>query len=62
MPSQKADFNDVLFVVADLKTVWVTANVSESNIARLPKIKDGTIRLRYGVSQSRIHRPASLGR
>ena len=43
--SQKADLNDVLFVLADLRTVWVTANVSESDVAKLPKIKDGTFRL-----------------
>ena len=44
VPSQKADSNDVLFILADLRSVWVTANVSESDVAKLPKIKDGTIR------------------
>jgi membrane fusion protein, heavy metal efflux system len=43
--SQKAELNDVLFVLADLRTVWVTANVSEVNVAQLPKIKDGTFSL-----------------
>ncbi len=43
--SQKAELNDVLFVLADLRTVWVTANVSEVNVAKLPKITDGTFRL-----------------
>jgi membrane fusion protein, heavy metal efflux system len=43
--SQKADLNDVLFVLADLRTVWVTANVSEANLAKLPSIKDGTFRI-----------------
>jgi multidrug efflux pump subunit AcrA (membrane-fusion protein) len=43
--SQKADLNDVLFVIADLRSVWVTANVTESDVAKLPKIKDGTFRL-----------------
>ena len=43
--SQKAELNDVLFVLADLRTVWVTANVSEVNVAKLPKIKDGTFSL-----------------
>jgi multidrug efflux pump subunit AcrA (membrane-fusion protein) len=33
----------VLFTLADLRSVWVTANVSESDVAKLPKIKDGTI-------------------
>ncbi len=45
VPSQKADFNDVLFTLADLGWVWVTANVSESDVAKLPKIKDGVFRL-----------------
>ncbi len=44
VPSQKADFNDVLFTLADLRSVWVTANVSESDVAKLPKIKDGVFR------------------
>lgn len=43
--SQKADLNDVLLGLADLRTVWVTANVSEANLSNLPKIKDGTFRL-----------------
>jgi RND family efflux transporter MFP subunit len=45
VPSQKADVNDVLFNLADLGSVWVTANVSESDVAKLPKIKDGLFRL-----------------
>jgi len=45
VPSQRADLNDVLFKLADLRSVWVTANVSESDIAKMPKIKDGTFRL-----------------
>lgn len=45
VPSQKADLSDVLFNLADLRTVWVTANVSESDVAKLPKIKDGFFRL-----------------
>ena len=36
VPSQRADTNDVLFVLADLRSVWVTANVSESDVAKLP--------------------------
>jgi RND family efflux transporter MFP subunit len=46
VPSQKADMNDVLFLLADLRSVWVTANVPESDIAKLPRIKDGTIRVK----------------
>src|SRR4029077_13189584 len=45
VPSQKADMNDVLFVLADLRNVWVTANVSEAEFAKLPKIREGTFRL-----------------
>ena len=36
VPSQKAEMNDVLFILADLRTVWVTANVPESDVAKLP--------------------------
>jgi RND family efflux transporter MFP subunit len=44
VPSQRADLSDVLFVLADLRSVWVTANVSESDVAKLPRLKDGTLR------------------
>jgi RND family efflux transporter MFP subunit len=44
VPSQRADPTDVLFVLADLRSVWVTANVSESDIGKLPRLKDGTFR------------------
>ncbi len=43
---QKAEMNDVLFVVADLRTVWVKADVPESDVAKLSKLRDGTIRFR----------------
>jgi membrane fusion protein, heavy metal efflux system len=42
VPSQKADSNDVLFALADLRSVWVTANISESDVDKLSSIKDGT--------------------
>jgi RND family efflux transporter MFP subunit len=45
VPSQRADPNDVLFVIADLRSVWVTANVSESDVAKLPKLRDRTLLL-----------------
>jgi RND family efflux transporter MFP subunit len=45
VPSQRADSTDVLFVLADLHSVWVTANVSESNLSKLPKLKNATFRL-----------------
>ncbi len=41
VPSQKADPTDVLFVLADLSTVWVMANVTESDLAVLPTLKEG---------------------
>ena len=46
VPSQKADMNDVLFILADLRTVWVTANIPESDVAKLSRLQDGTIRFR----------------
>jgi multidrug efflux pump subunit AcrA (membrane-fusion protein) len=44
VPSQKADMNDVLFVLADLRTVWAKANVPESDIAKLDRLRDSAIR------------------
>ncbi len=44
--SQKADMNDVLFVVADLRTVWVKADIPESDLAKLSRLQDGTIKFR----------------
>jgi membrane fusion protein, heavy metal efflux system len=44
-PSQKAEANDVLFTLADLSTVWVMANVPESDFGVLPGLKEGLIRL-----------------
>src|SRR5512135_185535 len=45
VPSQKAEMNDVLFTLVDLSTVWVQANVGESEFSLLPRAIDGTIRL-----------------
>lgn len=45
VPSQKADPGDVLFMLADMRTVWVMANITESDLAILPTLKDGMIRL-----------------
>jgi membrane fusion protein, heavy metal efflux system len=53
---QKADMNDVLFLVADLRTVWVKADVSESDVPKLTRLQDGTIRFRttaYGDREFR---------
>jgi RND family efflux transporter MFP subunit len=43
--SQKADLNAVLFVLTDLRSVWVTANVTESKLDKLPKLKDSSFRM-----------------
>ena len=56
--SQKADLNDVLFTVADLKTVWVTANIAESDVASVPKIRGGAIRLSATAYGTRCFRPS----
>jgi membrane fusion protein, heavy metal efflux system len=56
--SQKADLNDVLFTVADLNSVWVTANIAESDVASVPKIRGGAIRLSataYGTRMFPAH-------
>ena len=57
--SQKAEPNDVLFTVADLSTVWVTANIPESDVASVPRIQGGAIRLTSAAYGSRIF-PAQL--
>ena len=44
VPSKTADTSDVLFVLADLRSVWVTANIPESDVGKLSKVTDGTIR------------------
>jgi RND family efflux transporter MFP subunit len=44
-PSQKVELNDILFTLADLSNVWVTANVPESDVASLAQIKGGKIRI-----------------
>ena len=31
--------------MADLRSVWVTANVTESNVDKLPKLKDSSFRM-----------------
>ncbi len=45
VPSQRAELSDVLFTVADLNTLWVTANIPESDVASVPRIKGGKIQL-----------------
>jgi RND family efflux transporter MFP subunit len=45
VPSQKIEMNDSLFGLADLSTVWVMANIPESDFPVLPALREGTIRL-----------------
>ncbi|MBV8488795.1 MAG: efflux RND transporter periplasmic adaptor subunit [Planctomycetaceae bacterium] len=59
VPSQKADLSDVLFTVADLNTVWVTANIGESDVASVPRIQGGSIRITSPSYGTRIF-PAKL--
>jgi RND family efflux transporter MFP subunit len=57
--SQRVEPTDVLFTVADLTTVWVTANIAESDVAKVPKIEGGSIRLTATTYGSRVF-PAKL--
>jgi RND family efflux transporter MFP subunit len=50
VPSQKAELNEVLFALADLATVWVMANVPESELSLLPDLENGHDRIRLGAS------------
>lgn len=45
VPSQKADASDVLFLLGDLSTVWVMANITESDLHLLAGFRDGGIRM-----------------
>jgi RND family efflux transporter MFP subunit len=43
--SQKADLTDVLFLLADLRTVWVMANITESDLNVVRSLHGGAIRM-----------------
>jgi len=43
--SEQADATTILFVVADLRNVWVTANVGESELIHLSALEGGEIRV-----------------
>jgi RND family efflux transporter MFP subunit len=45
VPSQRAEPTDVLFVLADLRSVWVSAKVPESDVDKIPRFKDASYRL-----------------
>ncbi len=42
-PSQKAEMNDRLFILANLSNVWVQANIPESDFPLIPTLQNGTI-------------------
>jgi RND family efflux transporter MFP subunit len=44
-PSKRAEPTEPLFVLADLRSVWVTANISEFDLAKISRLKDGSFRL-----------------
>ena len=64
VPSQKAELNDVLFTLADLSTVWVMANVPESDFAvAARRSRAGPIRLTATAYPGRdLRGQAALGR
>lgn len=45
VPSQMAERADVLFTLADLSTVWVVANVHESDFSSLHALRGGTVQM-----------------
>lgn len=44
VPSQQALPTDPLLSLADLSNVWITANVAESDLAKVPSVAGGSIR------------------
>jgi len=44
VPSQQALPTDLLMSLADLSNVWITANVAESDLAKVPGVAGGSIR------------------
>ncbi|WP_165071648.1 efflux RND transporter periplasmic adaptor subunit [Paludisphaera rhizosphaerae] len=54
VPSQSANPIDILFVVADMTDVWVTASIPESDLAKIPTIEGGVVRLTAAAYPDRI--------
>jgi cobalt-zinc-cadmium efflux system membrane fusion protein len=52
--SQRADPIDLLFTLADLSTVWVSASIAESDVAKVPSVKGGPIRFSAAAYPGRI--------
>jgi RND family efflux transporter MFP subunit len=58
--SQRADLNDVLFTLADLKTVRVVGNISESELGALPALKQGQVRMTAAAYPNRTFEATML--
>jgi RND family efflux transporter MFP subunit len=54
VPSQRADLVDLLFTLADLSTVWVSASIPESDVAKVPSVRGGPIRLTATAYPGRV--------
>jgi multidrug efflux pump subunit AcrA (membrane-fusion protein) len=54
VPSQKAETSDILFTLADLSTVWVMANVPESDFASLHALRGGTVHVAATAYPGRV--------
>ncbi len=54
VPSQRAEPSNVLFIVADLRSVWISASVSESDLAKLPNLRDGSFRVTAPAYPGRV--------
>jgi multidrug efflux pump subunit AcrA (membrane-fusion protein) len=52
--SQKAESTDILFTLADLNTVWVMANVPESDFASLHALRGGTVQVTATAYPGRV--------
>ena len=52
--SQKAEVNTVLFHLADLSKVWVSANIPESEFSLIPQFRKGKIRLSATAYPGRV--------
>jgi RND family efflux transporter MFP subunit len=54
VPSQKAETSDILFTLADLSTVWVMANVPESDFASIHALRGGTVHVTATAYPGRV--------
>ena len=54
VPSQRADPIDLLFVLADLSSVWATANIPESDLAKIPTLEGGAVHFQSAAFPDRV--------